>query len=293
MLQEQEKNLLEEYLATRHRKMSLSTARTYTKILENVSEYLGKSFLAITREEAIKYAQMEEDKYSINTYGRDIRFLKSFYRFLAIKGYRNAFDQIIPPPQQVDFVPYERIPTKDELDRFMAAAKSNLRNYCIVRLMLTCRFMPVQIMNLKLGSLFVDQTGAYGAEVVSRGGEKTIIPIREDVMEDILNYRLSLLPIGGEDRPLITEEEMDEPVFQNITNLRDVIYGICKKAGIEKRFSPKDLAHLCMIMGLNAHATPDQARRQAGLKSPLSLRKYARQVVPAIQDPMCNLIDIK
>ena len=279
------KDYIQSYI--NHKTRNKSTIELYTRVLESLAEEYGKDLPFISPEEASAYEIKLKSNYANNTVIRDLRVIKAFYNHLhATQGYENPFKKIIPPPQEMTFLDRTRLLTEVELDLLLEEARKNIKQYAIVLLLVTSRFIPCEIQNLRYGDLIVDAAGRIGAYVKSRGGEKRFIPIREDVFEIILRYRQS----EGLS-PEIIPDEYDDSVFTNISNLRVIINKLVASAGIKKKISPKDLSHLSIIIGLLNGASMSQAEKQAGFKRKLMLRKYTK-ILPELQDPMCDHICI-
>jgi len=263
-----------------------STVETYIKVLSAMDNKILKTYSDYTEQDARSYEDHLINNYAKTTVIRDLRVIKQFFRYLKARGGKDVFENVIVPLQdEVEYIDGSRIFTKEEMRKLRDEARKKLRNFCIIELLVKCRFMPIEITNFKWNNIFIDEADNLGIEVESRGGNKRTIPINEEIYRELIQYRISLGLT-----PEIPAED-DTPVFRKISNLRKLIDGIREKAGITKKISPKDLAHFSIIEALNSGATEEQAALQADFSSKQVLRKYAKQV-PKLNNPMCNYVKL-
>lgn len=284
-----ENQLVSEYLTTdiKGKKRPVSTVVTYKSCIDFYLEHVGKELDNITKHDVELYVNHLNQSYKETTQKKNIVVLKSFYEFLNKKGYENLFsDVLIPVLPEVIYVDPLELPSPTELKLLLEEAAKSQRNYCIVILILVCRFTPLEITNFKWGDLGISDSGNIGANVLSRSIQFRMIPISKEIYVELVKYRLSL----GKSE-IIQESEYQDKVFTKITNLRNLIYGICSRAGI-KKISAMDLAHTEVLLGIFGGATLSQAQVQAGFKDKTTLRKYSRYI-PELQNPMCELIKIQ
>lgn len=293
------------------------TKKTYQNVYLDFLSFLeGTPIPQITEQDARNYAIYLSNKTVIkknnnvlvnepikeSTITKHLRTLLSFYKFLIEEGHiiSNPFHKVSIPKQKT-YIDTDRTLTLEELDNLLiAATESGYRDYAIILLFVTSRFTALEITNLKWGNFCRDAEGRWGAEIKTRGQKKDgsdnyrIVPIREDVMEVISLYRRQLhLPEN------IQPEERGEHVFLNRYNLpitdqgiRKMVYKLRKEAGIEKNISPKDLAHMCMVLGKYYGADVNQLNTQAGFKNLYVLEKY-KYAISFLKDPACDMLDLK
>ena len=135
--------------------------------------------------------------------------------------------------------------------------------------------------------------GNYGAQVKSKAGKIRIIPIRADVFDLFVRYRSEL----GLPKQIDREKEVTNPIFLNRygkpiseTGIRKIVYRLCEEAKV-RHISPKDLFHMCMILGRIHGATDNQLVDQAGFSDVKFLEKY-KYALRILQQPACNLIQL-
>ncbi|NLY43855.1 MAG: tyrosine-type recombinase/integrase [Clostridiaceae bacterium] len=279
-----------------------NTIISYKREIENfLAAVCKKSYASVTKDDVKKYydnliTQMNNGTKKRATVIRILRTLHKFYN-LGIENNvfsENWFNHFKVPKQDVGYVKEDRIFTLDELERFLTCAKnSGTRDYLIVLLFITSRFSVLEVKNICWGNLIIDALGHYGAEVKSKAGKRRIIPIRKDVFELFIQYRSEL----GLPPQIDREKEANNPIFLNRygqplseTGVRKIVYKLCEEAEV-KHISPKDLFHMCMILGRIHGATDSQLVDQAGFSDVKFLEKY-KYALRILQEPACNFIQL-
>lgn len=301
--------LIQKFLSGRNPK----TRKVYENTLCQFSEFLSSKYsgevntLQVTKEMVQEYIDYMNQPihivhnvpkaYEKSTQIKILRVLMAYYKYLQLHEIIdiNPVHMVQIPRQDIGFVDSQRILRLDELDRLLQTARqSGLRDYAIVMLLVTSRFMPLELYNLQWGDFFTDSEGRLGAHVVSKRGLRRMIPIREDVLDILLQYRKEM----GKSAEIDYIAEAECYVFINRygerlseTGLRKMIYSLCRKADINKKISPKDLAHLTVPLARLSGATDDKLLEQTGFSNRNVLQKY-NYAVSYLIDPACDRIQL-
>ena len=279
-----------------------NTNRTYRKELDKFKLWLrGLSFSEVTKEKAREYFDYISKKgYKLATRIRILRILQSFYKLGVSEEMfeTNPFSGI-KLSQNFGFVSENRILGLDELQRLLISAKENKRDYAMILLMVTSRFTALEITNLCWNNIKCDALNNYGAEVITKGSTPErpryrMIPLREDTVAALNEYKKEVASFLYANNKRFSEtmkvfiNRYGEPITE--TGIRKNLYTLCKKAGI-KKISPKDLAHLCVVLGEIYGATDEQLKEQAGFSSTQLIKKYS-YVLDILRDSACKVIKL-
>lgn len=278
-----------------------NTRKSYGKELENWSLWLSDApFASVTQEQAQAYFEHKTRKYAKASVIKTIRILRKFYE-LGVKNNvfaENPFKSVNLPAQDIGVVQDARILSMNDFGKLLKAVKENMRDYAIVLLLATSRFSTLEITNLTWKNLFDDSEGPRGAEVLTKGSTKAspkyrLIPISEEAMAAIYSYKTFCerefhRAVVETDKVFLNSD--GDPISE--TGIRKNIYALCKKAGLGKKVSPKDLAHLCVAMGRAKGASDKQLANQAGFSRPALVKKYKYLDLDVLKDPVCDLIKL-
>lgn len=160
-------------------KLKPETALKYRIIYNEFFEFVGKKPIYLcstndafdydkwlTMRENIRkpYASDEGKKLSIShsTHYARISVMRSLCSFIEklnyYEGFTNPFSSIVLAADNAE-VSYYDMPTLEDLDMLLAAARENQSDFCMYTLIIKCALSTKQICNLKQEHLFEDESG--------------------------------------------------------------------------------------------------------------------------------------
>lgn len=262
----------------------------YRTVINKFMEIIEKSdYTQVTKEDAIKYLDSIKKSLNESTVLRNRDYIKSFFNYLVRERFlnENPFNKIPVIPRKMGYVNTDRIPNSEELERIITTANKDLRIRSIFWLIYTSRFRIIELYNFKWECIFQDISGNWGVDLKSISGNQRIIPIRQDVLEMLLDYRESLVPYPDDNEYVFRNEKGNR--LEQI-GFRFLIKKLIKDAGVEKNISAKDIAHTGVTLSIMGGANAEQIKNQAGFSRLDSIRKY-KYAVTALVDPACGYIN--
>ncbi|MCX7710150.1 MAG: tyrosine-type recombinase/integrase [Clostridia bacterium] len=288
---------------------TIHTVRTYIPVIDEFLTYMKNRPLSeISNKDATEYLEYLYLKRHMvkSTLFKVKRTLLSLYNFAFKRNYLeyNPFFFAKMPDvklekQDFGYVDRSRILTRQELKQLLKEAKKSIRNYAIIKLLYTSRFSTLELTNFSWGNIFSINQNLWGAEVKTKGKNKSrIIPLRKDVVDLLMSYR-EILGFSGDPKSIDRIKENGMRVFLNRygkpisdTGIRKTIYKLCSDAGI-KTIAPKDIAHLCIpLANLGGLKDKGKLAEQANFSTEKLVDKY-NYIYDILKDAACNFVTLE
>lgn len=265
------------------------TAEEYLASICKICDYLKKDFLEITSSEAEEYYEHllhEESAGKINKRTIKARFVayNQLAKFIE-KGYPdaityNAFEDIILPITNEEFK-LQRIPTFEELDALLTAAKTDEQTFLILCLLIRVGLSARQIIVLNKESII--KVGDDLAIITKIKEKEHIMILPDDLQKKVSEY---------------TAISSDGFFFHNkwgnrLTerNLDAILKKYAKEAGIEKNLSVKDLRNRAILEMFHAGASAKDIEEYTGLHT-LRVNQFA-EAANIIKECPPNLVNFR
>lgn len=175
------------------------TQRTYDKAVQSFVGYLKSNGIAQpTREDVISYREwLLADGYKVSSVRLYLTICKKFFRWLASMGlYLNIADGVKLPADNSTEHAHDALTieeAKQAIFSFTGKSEKDLRDKCIMALMIGCGLRSVEVVRLDIGDL-EKRKGLWFIRVhgKARGGKVDSVQISETVkqmLEDYLSVR--------------------------------------------------------------------------------------------------------
>lgn len=252
----------------------VKNARTRTEYLRYIgilcNRFCKKDFLEIIEIDAINafnqmYALCGEGNLSKKTicvrlscYNSISKHIEKTYPELEFK---NPFTKIIRPETD-EKVTLANIPTLEELDVILTAAKTEPMYYLIISIATRVGLSATKILKMKKNSLFTEngRVGIFFPDSQSPTRSLSVI-LPEDVQLLLMNYIESMTYIN-EDGNLFYNK------YKHVLTLKNLdvnIASICKRAGLERTYGLKDMRTRAIMEMISAGATEQTVQDYLGL----------------------------
>ena len=273
------KKILSEYLS---QVRNDRTAYEYEGYLMLLCNYCKKDFLDIKEADTRSFFNFMESKRQDGTLsGKTICVRLSCYRALTRyiqKEYdhlelQNAFESI-KRPDVSDEISKINIPTMEELDQVLSAAKKEPMYYCILALATRLALSATNILKLTTHNIqVINDRVVLQISQESKRKEEFFVKLPEDVVLILSDYMDTL----GED-----QLDAAGHLFYNrhghpmtLKNLDDGITRILKRSGLIKKYTMKDFRTRAVLEYANAGATEHEIIDHTGLGE-LRIRSFYR-----------------
>ena len=267
-LSDEFRDVLEEYRATVGSPRTFDEYSSYINILCN---FLKCDFLAIDEADADRYfsylkGKMGEKKISARTFCARLSCYRSVSSFIETEHeeleFKNPFTKIIRPDTKTDIDP-SAIPTLDELDAVMSAAKKDsAMAYIIMALASRMCLSSTSVLRLKKSSVLKEGEKVYlrvdASSSAGRNARYCVVP--DDLVEPLLNYVASV-PMYAEGHLFYNRRQ--RPL--RMRNLASLVKSIVKESGVGKNYTMKDLRSRGVLELVNSGVNVSDIQEYAGI----------------------------
>ena len=221
---------------------SEKTKDTYGSTLRTFFAWSGKSYKDIGPFDALNYSEYLKTTCALATIVNKITTLRTFFRFAMDCGLITSNPFTLIKQKGVPNRAGEKYLTTKEIDKLLTALKAaGQREYILGILLASTGIRISEAWELSWSSFVEAPDGTMLLNVLRKGGEYQLLPLRQDVWELIHTY------MGN--RP-INQFDKHVPLFLNpskqkasVVSLRTWIIDAGKKAGIKKHCNPHILRH--------------------------------------------------
>lgn len=241
-------------------------------------DYCRKDFIEITQIDADKHYEYLQSKVKrkelrLTTVKKKIKELHKFSDFIVENRetykIRKEFDNFFYryAVQYFSDEELQNVPTLEEIDKIMEAAKDNIMLYTILAMVERMGLKSTDICRLKLEDIVSDPNGVYA--IVNREKEKQIYYIPEDVVQILELYLEQRKNVD-----YLFYNKWGKPL--NVQYLHTKTKELTKKAKVP-RYSLKDLRKVCGVVLFAYGARPEQVAKQMGITS-IHIRRYDNEI---------------
>ena len=285
-MSDETKGLLRDYLGTMK---NPRTKEEYAANINLICNATGKDFVIISKDSAVSFfgelkGKVADGKLSRKTYGTRLSTCRSFASYIETQRggeYKNPFLEITFPPVENE-ITEDSIPTLEELDRVMSAAKeSGVMDYLIFALATRMCLSSTAIVRLTR-DCYREESGKSFLVILPAGATKNnhdvearYVRMPSDVAEIFKKY-LGELKVS-DDAGHIFFNEHNRPL--RLRNLDARVKKVVSSAGLSKPYTMKDLRNrgiLDMVAGAGDDAgTEENVREYLGVQ-PARMADYVR-----------------
>jgi len=270
------------------------TKKDYKREILKFVKYIEKDYLNATYDDCFSYIsflikQSEEDKISKATVERIYSTLYSFFTFLKDSGYIgfNHFKKIVKP-QVSRNISKEKIIPFNELDRLISVLKEGkMRDYIALMLIFTSGLTIREVTSLKWNQFLEDPNENIGIVFYLNNNRKRYVKVSNDVWQ-LLNIHKRQTTASKDSYVFLNR--FDNPLSGRW--LGKVLSEACKKAGLEKSYSPSDLRHSAAAISLKNGASSGQAMEQFGWSDSRLADRYLYSI-PVLDDNAIDYMNFK
>ena len=220
---------------------SEKTKETYASNLRSFFSWSGKSYKEVSPFDALEYNEYIKSSYSVATVQNRIATLKMFFKFAKECGLIDKNPFALIKQKSAPNRASEKYLTTKEIDKILTALKAaGQREYILGILLASTGIRISEAWELNWSSFVESPDSTMFLNVLRKGGDYQLLPLRQDVWEAIHEY-MDHRPINKFDK---------EPLFLNpsrnkasVVSMRSWIINAGKKAGIKKRCNPHIFRH--------------------------------------------------
>lgn len=214
------------------------TIFAYRIDIEKFLKFSKKNVDEILAEDIFKYMQYLKEKFQYNTVVRKITAIKSMYKFL----YTQKMVKKDPTNKIYNLKKEERLPevlSLEEIKQIINSFNHNYedrRNQLIVKLLFATGARISEILNLEIKD--VENNEFKYIKVLGKGSKYRIIPIYDELEEEIKEYILNI-------RPNIKKSDQSFLLFPSIRreNFWKVLKKHAQNIGLKKNIYPHIFRH--------------------------------------------------
>jgi len=257
---------------------SSSTLIAYGKDIEQLTEFLSKKGVNLVHEIELDHLEefmkrLKNENYTPKSISRKTNSTKTFFKFLIDKGHvqKNVADMLKHP--KVD-LKAPRIFSKMEYRALRDAAKSDLRTFAVIEVLLQTgvtisELADIQLANMDLtktpGSLFIPKKQSKDARYV---------PLNKAAVDAVKNY-MENERSKDKSSPFLFITKTGKPLL--VRNIRSTIDRNFKLAGIEHA-KVNDLRHTFVAHHLAQGTSLLQVSKIAGHKRLSTTERYLQYI---------------
>ena len=247
-----------------------STRYEYVSYVNMLCNYLGKDFLDITSDDALKFLNHMNSRRSDGKLKRKTIVVRlACYNAMAqyiedkLDGYHNPFSKLQRPEVKSEFDP-DKIPTMGELDLLFSEAKKDPKDFLILALAARAGLSASKILQLTTKSIWRDGNSTFLRIESSDGfGDAYDIRLPKDV-RDVMDFYISKLDIDLSKR---------EPLFKNkwgnalsIQNVDQLIKRLTSKCDLSE-YTLKDFRNRAYLEMAKSGSSIESFMQYTGLES--------------------------
>ena len=229
------------------------TKITYSSILRGFFAWSGKGYRDIMPMDALNYNEHLKATCAVATTQNRITALKMFFKFAKDCGLIDGNPFALVKQKSAPNRAGEKYLTTKEIDKLLTALKAaGQREYILGILLASTGIRISEAWELSWSSFVEAPDGSMFLNVLRKGGEYQLLPLRSDVWEAIhefMNHR----PINQFDKhvALFLNPSKERA---SVVSMRAWILTAGKKAGIKKKCNPHILRHSFATNSLDAKA---------------------------------------
>lgn len=250
---------------------STGTARTYGSAIKSFFVWSGKSYTDVTPFDALSYNTYLKEHYAESTTQRHISTLTRFFAFAKDCGIIQGNPFSVVKQQSIPNRVAEKFLTKKEIDKLLSALREAGEREYILGILLAATGMRIsEAQRLSWCDFILMPDETIALNLLRKGNERQILPLRQDVFEVVQVYM---------DRPL--DQADQSPLFLNPqgnrvsdVSLRTWVRETAKRAGISKKVSPHTLRHSFATHTLSGGASPRNVMAYLNHKSLATTQRY-------------------
>ena len=183
---------------------SKKTRRNYIRSVSNLCDFLQKDFLDIDKNDADRYfeyiSRQKDDsgnsEVGIKTIAARASIFRSIGRFIVLNraNYRNLPDDYqnvflgLSTGAYSEYINPLKVPTLEELDDILEAAKNDEMIYLIFSLVIRCALTPNEICSINAEMINTDADGRAFLSLKKKNGHSRHIKIPPDVFGLLITY---------------------------------------------------------------------------------------------------------
>ena len=218
------------------------TKSTYASTLRTFFAWSGKSYKDISPLDALNYNEQLKATCAVATTQNKIATLKTFFKFAKDCGLIDANPFAIVKQKSAPNRAGEKYLTTKEIDKLLTALKqAGQREFVLGVLLASTGIRISEAWELSWSSFVEAPNGSMFLNVLRKGGEYQLLPLRQDVWEVIHEY-MDYRPINQFDKhvPLFLNPSKEKA---SIVSMRKWIVTAGKRAGIKKHCNPHIFRH--------------------------------------------------
>ncbi len=258
------KSIFQEFGTTFRNQRTLYEYAGYVNLLCN---HVGVDFLYITKEQAQSYIDYmaglcRQGKLSKKTLCVRLSSYKKLSKYVGtvLDDYEDPFAHIIRPEIK-DKIDPNHIPSIEELDQILSAAKDDPQLYLILALATRVGFTATNILSMQVSNV-VEEEGKLFIRLDNKkpGADYRYVLLPEDVATLLRNY-LEKCYIDEQGHFFFNAHH--RPL--RIRNLDSKVDGLIRTSGVKNRYTMKDLRSRAILEMVKAGAKPEMISEYTGL----------------------------
>ena len=266
LLTETTSRLLEIYLS----ELSLNSQRLYRRTINEISFFCLKDFMDIDSKDAYSYykelmRKKEAGELKPTTIRPKLVIANGFSKFIKENfdaEFSNAFENIEMPKAE-ECVNIERIPSWEELDQVLTAAKNYSDMLFLICVMVAkMGIIPTKLLQLKRSDLYLDAEQPYIRVVGAYRKRGNHIVIPDDVCELLLDY-IEKCPVNMGPNDVIFYNSKNKPLSLRVLDWQ--LEKAQEIANIEHPFSLRSLKARAVLSMTSAGVPTDDVCDYTGL----------------------------
>lgn len=275
MISEEFSNQIWVYFETN---LSIKTRKEYWTVLKNFDKITGHDPMHLTNEDAMSYYhylldRINNDKLSYSTAVMRMSVMRSLCNFIEHynknhgKSYKNYFREI-SIPEQDKTITQQDIPTVEEVNALLSAAKDNHDNkaFLIFALAVKCGFTNTEICSLNYEFFSLDSMGNMCITLPARKQKPSrIIKLPQDIAKLIDAYTIQYQIDSG---PIFINKRKTRIKLRDTERLLAKYTEICLKDNkIRKHYTIQALRHAAFSYMLRGGSSKEQTAHYGGIST--------------------------
>lgn len=177
---------------------SRATVRTYNGCISVMLKFVDKQSnpTTITYEDVETYLKDMKSRLAKTSWRANVFAIKLWLTYLKSYHHNNTIDHftnlpkemnLLRPPKRREENPYRKVEilTKAEENKLYSVAKSNPRNYAMLRLFFITMQRSSSVLNINLGDIDFEEKEIL---IYAKGDEQYTVPIDEELIQAIRDY---------------------------------------------------------------------------------------------------------